>query len=221
MTHSFNDILEQVYELEGLLLLAESRGIDDIDARMRYLIAKKGNEVATMIGSSFGEASDAVTGVVEHTGIFDDPIVEQIEEPEEYATPEVTDIPDYGDPVEAPEPDDYGDDSTEGPLDDECDTEFDDNDDEPLTVDEALQRNMSRDLRKAFSLNDRFRYRRELFANNDVEMNDTLNLVETMHSYSEAEEFFYGDLEWDKEAPEVIDFMNVIRNHFYNRKPQP
>ena len=83
MTHSFNDILEQVYELEGLLLLAESRGIDDIDARMRDLIAKKGNEVATMIGNSFGDASDAVTGVVEHTGIFDDPIVEQIEEPEE------------------------------------------------------------------------------------------------------------------------------------------
>ena len=55
------------------------------------------------------------------------------------------------------------------------------------------QFSMSRDLRKAFSLNDRFRYRRELFGNSDVEMNDTLNLVETMHSYSEAEEFFYGD----------------------------
>ena len=100
------------------------------------------------------------------------------------------------------------------------DEDEDDDDDVPLTLDEALQRNMSRDLRKAFSLNDRFRYRRELFANNDVEMNDTLNLVETMHSFSEAEDFFYGDLEWDKEAPEVIDFMNVIRNHFYNREQE-
>ena len=105
-------------------------------------------------------------------------------------------------------------------ADEEVVDDEDEDDDVPLTLDEALQRNMSRDLRKAFSLNDRFRYRRELFANNDVEMNDTLNLVETMHSFSEAEDFFYGDLEWDKEAPEVIDFMNVIRNHFYNREQE-
>ena len=88
--------------------------------------------------------------------------------------------------------------------------------DETVTVDALLQRNMSRDLKHAFTVNDRYRFCRELFGNSTVEMNDALNLVETMQSYAEAEEYFYGaPLSWDKESPEVIDFMAILRNHFY------
>ena len=148
--------------------------------------------------------------------IFDDSHLEPIEEPQpiDVPTPEDKAIFDDTplDEEDAPLDEEYEDDEEED------DDEVLDDDDEALTLDEALQRSMSRDLRKAFSLNDRFRYRRELFGNSDVEMNDTLNLVETMHSYSEAEEFFYGDLEWDSESPEVKDFMAVIRNHFYNKE---
>ena len=148
--------------------------------------------------------------------IFDDSHLEPIEEPEPIEVPAAEDKPIFDDaPIDeedAPLDEEYEDDEEED------DDEVLDDDDEALTLDEALQRSMSRDLRKAFSLNDRFRYRRELFGNSDVEMNDTLNLVETMHSYSEAEEFFYGDLEWDSESPEVKDFMAVIRNHFYNKE---
>ena len=148
--------------------------------------------------------------------IFDDSHLEPIEEPQPIEVPAAEDKQIFDDaPIDdedAPLDDEYEDDE------DDDDDEVLDDDDEALTLDEALQRSMSRDLRKAFSLNDRFRYRRELFGNSDVEMNDTLNLVETMHSYSEAEEFFYGDLEWDSESPEVKDFMAVIRNHFYNKE---
>ena len=92
----------------------------------------------------------------------------------------------------------------------------DNQDQSPLTVDDVLHRHMSRDLKRAFTLNDRFRFRRELFGNSDVEMNDALNLVETMQSYAEAEEYFYNaPMSWDKESPEVIDFMAILRNHFY------
>lgn len=95
--------------------------------------------------------------------------------------------------------------------------DFDDSDDgnkDVVTVDEALSRTLSKNLKHAFTLNDRFRYRRELFGNSDVEMNNTLNIVETMNSFTEAEDYFYGDLEWDKDSPEVADFMTIIRNHF-------
>ena len=149
---------------------------------------------------------------------YTEPVAEPLAEPEPIAEPVIEPEP-IEEPVDEPEPDD-------APLDEEYDDEEDDDDDdellddeeEGLTLDEALQRSMSRDLRRAFSLNDRFRYRRELFGNSDVEMNDTLNLVETMHSYSEAEEFFYGDLEWDRESPEVKDFMTIIKNHFLTAK---
>ena len=95
----------------------------------------------------------------------------------------------------------------------------DDEDDVPVEspsvrLDEKLARNNSKNLRKAFSLNDKFRFRRELFSNSDTEMTDTLNLIEAMSSYSEAEEYFFTDMQWDPKLPEVEDFMLIIKNHF-------
>ena len=92
-----------------------------------------------------------------------------------------------------------------------------DNGEEDITVDKLLQRSMSRNLKHAFSINDRFRFRRELFENSDVEMNDALNLVEAMQTFAEAEEYFYDILKWDKESDEVIEFMTIIKNHFYSK----
>lgn len=100
-------------------------------------------------------------------------------------------------------------------LDDEADECLDEADEDTvIRLDEKLARDYSKNLRKAFSLNDKFRFRRELFSNSDTEMTDTLNLVEAMSSYSEAEEYFYTDLQWNPEMPEVIDFMAIIKKHF-------
>lgn len=83
-----------------------------------------------------------------------------------------------------------------------------------IRLDEKLARDNSKNLRRAFSINDRFRFRRELFSNSDTEMSDTLNMVEAMSSYAEAEDYFYVDLQWDSEMQEVKDFMDIIRKHF-------
>ncbi|MDE6718165.1 MAG: hypothetical protein K2J70_08240 [Muribaculaceae bacterium] len=66
----------------------------------------------------------------------------------------------------------------------------------------------------AFCINDRFRFRRELFKNSDKEFENAMNVVTTMDSYDEAEEYFIGDLGWDYENPEVSDFMAIIRGYF-------
>ncbi len=86
--------------------------------------------------------------------------------------------------------------------------------DEPVRLDEMLQRSKSKDLKSAFSLNDTFRFRRELFSNSGAEMTDALHMVEAMHSFDEAEDYFYGDLGWDRESDDVKDFMAIIKNHF-------
>lgn len=70
------------------------------------------------------------------------------------------------------------------------------------------------DLRRSFTINDKFRFRRELFGNSDSEFTDALNLVEAMNSPEEAEDYFYNDLGWDREQPEVVEFMTVIANYF-------
>ncbi len=84
---------------------------------------------------------------------------------------------------------------------------------EAMRVDEKLHRTLSQDLRKAFSLNDRFRFQRELFAGNATLMNDSLSLVESMSSLAEAEAYFYDKLGWDRDDEIVADFMTVIRHH--------
>ena len=87
-------------------------------------------------------------------------------------------------------------------------------DSEPLTIGEKLSMNQAKELRKALSLNDRFRFRRELFGNSDVTMNNTLNLIDTMTDYSEACEYLLQDLGWSTSEPVVQEFLELVDRHF-------
>ena len=84
----------------------------------------------------------------------------------------------------------------------------------PLRVDEKLQRSLSKDIRKAFSINDRFRFQRELFAGSANAMNTAIEHIEMMNSYGNAELYFFSQLNWDRENETVQDFMAIVRNHF-------
>lgn len=90
-------------------------------------------------------------------------------------------------------------------------------DDEIITLDEKIARMETRDLKHAFTVNDRYRFRRELFCNSDTQLTDTINLVSAMSSMSEAEEYFYEDLEWERDNEEVKDFMKIISHYFSNK----
>ncbi len=83
-----------------------------------------------------------------------------------------------------------------------------------LRMDEVLSRREAQDLRRAFTLNDKFRYRRELFGSNDVLFADTLNALSAMQSLDEALNYLYKDLCWDPEDDNVKDFVATVTNHF-------
>lgn len=83
-----------------------------------------------------------------------------------------------------------------------------------IRVDEKLGREQAKDLRNAISLNDRFRFRRELFGNSDSELNNAFTMVETMKSFNQAEDYFYDYLGLDPQNPDVKDFMDIIQRHF-------
>lgn len=65
-------------------------------------------------------------------------------------------------------------------------------------------------LLKAFTLNDRFRFRRELFEGDDADFTETLKLLADMDSYAEACDYLYNDMMWDKTDPNVADFMAIV-----------
>ena len=244
MDNSLETLLKQVLELEGLLLIAEKRG-DDVPNLVIDMIKQKAAAIGEMAGvaASYNkqgidalpddEPDDDITVEFvddEETASVDEPVAEApsapvAAEPEPVVAPEPSVVQpepapeptpvDEPEPVEAPTP---------APEEVEPEAEAEefepDPDDQPLTLDEALHRDMTKDLRQAFSLNDRYRYRRELFGNSDSVMNETLNLIEAMHSFDEAEDYFYNDLQWEHDSPEVADFMVIIKNHFWNKRPQ-
>lgn len=83
-----------------------------------------------------------------------------------------------------------------------------------VAMPEAFEPSAPSATKPAFCVNDRFRFRRELFNNSDPEFAATMDLVATMDSYEEAEEYFLTDMGWDAENQDVIDFLEVIRKYF-------
>ena len=141
---------------------------------------------------------------------------EPVPEPDPAIVPEAEDEPDItvefieAEDDNVPEPED------EMPM-PPLPTEFPEVDDDPvgpMRVDEKLQRTMSKDIRKAFSVNDRFRFQRELFAGSASAMNTAIEHIEMMRSYGNAELYFFSQLHWDRDNEDVKDFMAIVRNHF-------
>ena len=244
MDNSLETLLKQVLELEGLLLTAEKRG-DDVPNLVFDMIKQKAAAIGELAGVAASDNKQGIDALPddepddditvefvddEETASADEPVAEAhsapvAAEPEPVVAPE----PSVVQPEPAPEPTPVSEpEPVEAPtpapeeVEPEAETEeFEpDPDDQPLTLDEALHRDMTKDLRQAFSLNDRYRYRRELFGNSDSVMNETLNLIEAMLSFDEAEDYFYNDLQWEHDSPEVADFMVIIKNLFWNKRLQ-
>lgn len=69
-------------------------------------------------------------------------------------------------------------------------------------------------LKAFFSLNDRFLYARELF-DGDMKMFDaTLRQLEGIEYFSDIEDYFFNELEWDPERRFVSQYMDTLRPHF-------
>lgn len=68
-----------------------------------------------------------------------------------------------------------------------------------------------------FSINDNFRFRRELFGNSAADFTASLAVVEGLTDYKAAEEYFFNDLQWNAENPEVEEFMGRIAEYFKQR----
>ena len=80
---------------------------------------------------------------------------------------------------------------------------------------DVITRSMAHDdFRKMLTLNDKFRFRRELFENSEKLFADALNTIDAMRSFAEAEDYFFNTLEWDKESEEVAEFMSKLKAYF-------
>ena len=79
---------------------------------------------------------------------------------------------------------------------------------------EGSGRQKDQEDRRMFTLNDKFRFRRELFRDSQEEFDDALRVISGMSDVSEAEEYVYDDLCLDPDNEDVKAFMDVIIKHF-------
>lgn len=203
--HQLSEMLDKVYELEGLVMLALSR--DDSRESIERLINVKIGEL--------GSSTD-VSAIHPSGGGFDFDASYNLEEPEPEPAVEIpapaaaVEVAAPAPAVEIPSPVSVSAPAVETPV-------IAPAPQTPASVTQAETPAPARSGvagRLVFSINDRYRYRRELFAGNDAAFSDALSRVAAMDSYDEAEGYFLDDCQWDPERPEVVDFMGVLRKYF-------
>lgn len=225
-------LLNLAYEIEGLLLLHINRGDEAVPEMKRLLVEKATRLLAGLEKDSAGPVAVAAPVVVpapepvqvsepqagpaparsaeevaDDKAIAASVLVEETEDAGETVAQETTAA------VEAPAVQDapvVKEESAPAPatINDSMGAES------QLTLDERLARERAADISKAFTLNDRFRFRRELFRNSDEEFKETLDVIGSMSSMEEAEDYFFNDLCWDPAKEEVKEFMAVVAKHF-------
>lgn len=83
-----------------------------------------------------------------------------------------------------------------------------------LSVNEVLERRKLSDFRRAFSLNDRFYFRRELFGGNEERMNQVIDRLNGIHSFTESLAYLKQELEWNLDDQAVADFIGLIEKRY-------
>lgn len=79
---------------------------------------------------------------------------------------------------------------------------------------ETLEKKLITDLRKAISLNDRFRFQRELFAGNVENLNRTLDELNKLSGYEEAISYIENNFQWDIKSDAAKEFIILIKRRF-------
>lgn len=160
-----NELLDCIYELEGLVQLAIAR--EDAPSRILALIKEKGEKIGA---DAIAISSPVVTEEKDEDSLS---VISSVETP---AGSESEGIGEY--------------------------VVVDDSDgDEPRG-------------RIVFTLNDRYRFKRALFDNDEAEFNNTLAIVASMENYDEAESYFIDELQWDEDKDEVKEFMSILKKYF-------
>ena len=202
MSRNYNELLKAAYEIEGLLALQAQRGnnaiatVDEMIADKIAMLAREFEAESDTDDDAEAQVETIVETAVSEPVIAPEPAIEPIAE-----EPETTPSADEAIAKTAVEEERADADVRPAP-------------DMSITLDEKLARERAQDIFKAFTLNDKFRFRRELFRGSQAEFDDALNIISQMSTIEEAEEYIYDDLCWNRDNEDVKAFMDIVTKHF-------
>ena len=85
-------------------------------------------------------------------------------------------------------------------------------DSKPTVLGESIK--LTAGLRHSISLNDSFRFSRELFKGDTDLMNRVIEQISVMSSYKTAVAFLSSKVEIDEEKEAVVDFLELLKKYF-------
>lgn len=106
----------------------------------------------------------------------------------------------------------YPEDYNDNPVRDNYDEAISNRPSAATTTEESTRR----PIKTAFNLNDKFRFRRELFGNSDASYVECLDMLQAMNSIGEAREYLVEDLKWDPNNEDVKAFIELLEK-YYNK----
>lgn len=217
-------LLDRVYELEGLLHLALSR--EDCPARLQEIIRLKGRRIAEVIASD-GEVTDEkpeeVAAEIPDAG----PMLEEEDEMADAwnkagaVTEEVTEgyTCQTSEEVTDEATEDVADETPEEVAEEvpeaEPMIEVEEEMAEALEEEENMapvEKQRVGHLKSKFSLNDRFRFSRELFGGDTRRFDAVVDHLNDSEGFDEARDYLVSSLGWDIEADDAAaEFIEIIR----------
>ena len=71
-----------------------------------------------------------------------------------------------------------------------------------------------RNLMSVIGLNDRFRFRHDLFSNSDEIFRETIDILNKIENFDKAVDYLMNKFEWDEEDATVVYFYDIIKPKF-------
>ena len=227
-------LLDRIYELEGLVQLALSRN-DDASIRIAELIAAKGEAVSRALAAyeesvtpadsatpegpnPLAEAEDLIAYSLEEEDAPETPAEDETEKNAGLTQADAEAMAEAAEIEEA----DVADSEGETSLDAEPEVTVEETSDAEEAVAESAGELVSNDisgnttsrrLRTLFSINDRFRFSRELFGGSTKRFDDSLAYLDSAIDFNEVEDFFF-DQGMDPESPAVQEFLDILSRSF-------
>lgn len=217
-------LLDRVYELEGLLHLALSR--EDCPARLQEIIRLKGRRIAEVIASD-GEVTDEKPEEVAADIPDAGPMLEEEEEMADAWNKAVAVTEEATEGYTCQTSEEVTDEATEDVADEipeevaeevpeaepmlEVEEEMAEALEEEGTMAPAEKQRVGH-LKSKFSLNDRFRFSRELFGGDTRRFDAVVDQLNDSEGFDEARDYLVSSLGWDIEADDAAaEFVEIIR----------
>lgn len=83
-----------------------------------------------------------------------------------------------------------------------------------ISLNDVIEKKSLIDFRKAISLNDWFRFKRDLFKGNEEAINATVQALNGIGSYEEAIAYLNEHARWDPDDPTAADFIKLLEKRF-------